>query len=237
MLYVLPHDPQEVVPSYPISKSQTYSLVQLRQSDARRKLAKAALDVMPEKQQDIKPDPRALRDLPARKGSRPKTLRGPLHIQCSGHGDREYIDQLVRDVLSWPHVEALADSSNPPTAIPFRFQENVATLESAPFISGRDFARVLMGAPTIHLALPLECAHWAIVKGWAEPHYLGSFGLLPAGVVIVYTPKDREELSVCYTLFHAAYYSALAMNTRPAGIALSGLKSLSFSGPLTNAEA
>jgi len=220
-----------------ISESETYSLVQLRLSNAGPKLAKAALDVMLEKQPDIKPDPRTLRDLPARKGSRPKTLRGPLHIQCSGHGDREYIDQLVRDVLSWPHVEALADSSNPPTAIPFRFQENAATLDSAPFISTREFARVLLGAPTIYLALPLECAHWAIVRGWAEPHYLSSFGLMPAGAVVVYTPKDREQLSVCYALFYAAYQSAFAVNSCPAGSALSGIRSLSFSGGLTTAEA
>jgi hypothetical protein len=127
------------------------------------KLRKATLDVMPGKEQEIELDPRTLRDLPPRKGSRPKTLGGPLHIQCSG----------------------------------------------------REFARVLLGAPTIHLALPLVCAHWAIVRGWAEPHYLGSFGLLPAGVVVVYTPEDREQLSVCYALFHAAYHSAFAMNRRP----------------------
>jgi hypothetical protein len=220
-----------------ISGGETDSSVQLRRSNTGRKLTKAPLDVMLENQEDIKPDPRTLRDLPARRGSRPKTLRGPLHIQCSGHGDRKYIDELVRDVLTWPHVEALADSIDPPTAIPFRFQENAATLDSAPFITAREFARVLLGAPTIYLALPLECAHWAIVRGWAEPHYLGSFGLVPAGVVVIYTPKDREELSACYALFHAAYHSALAINSRPAEIALSGIESLSFPGPLTNAEA
>jgi hypothetical protein len=26
-----------------------------------------------------------------------------------------------------------------------------------------------------------RAAHWAIVRGWAEPHYLRSFGLMPAG--------------------------------------------------------
>jgi hypothetical protein len=192
---------------------------------------------MLENQPGIKIDPRALQDLPVRKTSRPKTLRGPLHIQCSGHGNRKYIDQLVRDVLSWPHVEALSDVSNPPTAISIRFEENAATLDSATFISAREFARVLLGAPTIYLALPLVCAHWAIVRGWAEPHYLSSFGLMPAGAVVVYTPKDREQLSVCYTLFHAAYHSALAINSCPAESALSGIKSLSFPGGLTAAEA
>ena len=190
---------------------------------------------MLENQPDTKLDPRTLQDLPIRKSSRPRTLRGPLHIQCSGHGDRQYVDQLVRDVLSWPHVEALSDASNPPTTIPIRFEENAATLDSAPFISAREFARVLLGAPTIYLALPLVCAHWAIVRGWAEPHYLSSFGLMPAGAVVVYTPKDREQLSICYALFYAAYQSALAMNGCPRRSALSGIKSLSFPGGITNA--
>jgi hypothetical protein len=192
---------------------------------------------MLEDQPDIKLDPRALQNLPARRTSRPKTLRGPLHIQCSGHGSRKYIDQLVKDVLSWPHIEPLSDMSNPPTTIPIRFGENAAMLDSAPLISGREFARVLLGAPTIYLALPLVCAHWAIVRGWAEPHYLSSFGLMPAGAVVVYTPKDREQLSVCYALFYAAYQSALVVNSRPPGSALPGIKSLSLPGELADAEA
>jgi hypothetical protein len=155
-------------------------------------------------------DPLSLRDLPARKGSRPKTLRGPLHIQCDGHGDRKYVNQLVQDVLSWPLIETVPNSQDPTASIPIRFEEGAATLDSAPYISEREFARVLQGALTIYLALPLVCAHWAIVQGWAEPHYLGSFGLLPAGTVLVYTPKDREELGICYKLFSAAYHSAFA---------------------------
>lgn len=70
----------------------------------------------------------------------------------------------------------------------------------------REFARVFLGVPTIYLVLPLLCAHRAIVRGWAEPHYLGSQGLMPAGTVIVYTPKDVEELAVCLVLFSESYH-------------------------------
>jgi hypothetical protein len=52
------------------------------------------------------------------------------------------------------------------------------------------------------------CARWAIVKGWAEPHYLQSFGLMPPGAVLVYTPKNREDLAVCYALFSESYHFA-----------------------------
>ncbi|MGA8477835.1 MAG: hypothetical protein WB696_07755 [Chthoniobacterales bacterium] len=89
-----------------------------------------------------------------------------------------------------------------------RLQEIAATNDSSAFITGTEFARVLLAAPTIILVLPLVCAHWAIVKGWAEPHYLHSFGLMPAGTVIMYTPRNRDELEVCYSLFFESYYFA-----------------------------
>jgi hypothetical protein len=54
---------------------------------------------------------------------------------------------------------------------------------TTPFIAVRKFGRILLEAPTIYLALPLVCAHWAIVRGWPESHYLTSFGLMPAGAV------------------------------------------------------
>jgi hypothetical protein len=143
--------------------------------------------------------------LPARKGQRPQTIRGPLHIQCNGHGDPNYVNQLVDRVLTWPHIESNPLPVSPPNTIRVRLAEMVATDEPSAFLSAREFGRVLLGAPTIYLALPLVCAHWAIVRGWAEPHYLASFDLMPAGAVVVYTPRDEGELGVCYSLFSQSY--------------------------------
>jgi hypothetical protein len=153
-------------------------------------------------------DPLTVNRLPVREGPRPKTLRGPLHIQCSGHSERKYIKQLVKDVLTWPHIERAPDTTKFTSLIPIRFEAGAAMLDSTPLLSKREFARVFLGAPTIYLALPLVSAHWAIVRGWAEPHYLCSFGLMPPGTVLLYVPKDREEASVCYSLFHTAYQAA-----------------------------
>jgi hypothetical protein len=142
--------------------------------------------------------------LPARKGPRPKTIAGPLHIQCNGHGEPKYLNRLLNDVLSWPYVEPTPPASRSST-IPIRLTEDAIGSDASAFISTREFARVLLGAPTIILALPLICAHWAILKGWAEPHYLRSFGLMPPGAVLVYTPKNREDLAVCCALFSESY--------------------------------
>jgi hypothetical protein len=149
----------------------------------------------------------AFPDLPRRTGPRPATLQGPLHIQCNGHGDPQYLDELTTEVLSWPYVESNLPRNNPSNTIPLRL-EKTAAYNSAAFISPREFGRVLTGAPTIYMALPLVCAHWAIVRGWAEPHYLCSHGLMPAGALVVYTPRDQHELSICRSLFLAAYSTA-----------------------------
>jgi hypothetical protein len=153
----------------------------------------------------MRPRAFASEGLPARKGTRPKTMVGPLHLQCNGHGDPKYLNQLVRDVLTWPHIDATPSSLNPPNTICFRLEETATNSDPSAFISAREFARVILGVPTIVLALPLQWAHWAIVRGWAEPHYLRSFGFMPAGAVILYTPKNREELDVCYFFFSESY--------------------------------
>ena len=149
--------------------------------------------------------------LPARKGQRPQTIRGPLHIQCNGYGDSKYLNQLVGQVLTWSHIESTPTPVSPPDTIRIRLAEMETTDKPSALLTAREFGRVLLGAPTIYLALPLVSAHWAIVRGWAEPHYLASFGLMPAGAVVVYTPRDEQELGVCYLLFSESYRFACSL--------------------------
>jgi hypothetical protein len=155
--------------------------------------------------------------LPKRNGARPKTIVGPLHLQYSGHGDSKYLHQLIKDVLAWPHLDLTAFSDDPPNVVGFRLEEKFISDESAAFLSPREFARVHLSAPTLVLALPLIWAHWAIVGGWAEPHYLRSFGLMPAGAVVVYTPRDAAEQAISYLLFSKAYHFASKAVSEMAG--------------------
>jgi hypothetical protein len=112
--------------------------------------------------------PFACDGLPVRRGGRPKTIVGALHAQCNGHGDPKYLNQLLNDVLSWPHIQPTATPANHLDKVSIRLKEIAATDDSSAFINGTEFGRVLLASPTIILALPLVCAHWAIVKGWAD---------------------------------------------------------------------
>jgi hypothetical protein len=150
------------------------------------------------------------RSLSNRRGKRPITIRGPLHVQCSDHGDDRVLRHLVEDVIAWPDIEAAPLPLGSADLISLRVAKDVATDEPSVFISGREFGRVLFGAPTIYLTLPLSSAHWAIVRGWAEPHFSSSFGLVPPGVVVVYTPRDEHEAAVCRSLFWVSYSFSLS---------------------------
>ena len=150
-----------------------------------------------------------LASLPMRKGKRPITLRGPLHVQCSDNNDEMLLSELVEEVAAWPGIEAAPLPVGTGESMSLRIAEDLASNDSANFISDNEFARVLFGAPTIYITLPLSCAHWAIVRGWAEPHYSGSFGLVPPGVMVVYTPRDEIERGVCRTLLLISYNCAL----------------------------
>jgi hypothetical protein len=140
-----------------------------------------------------------------RLGKRPITIRGPLHLQCSDHGDDEALRHLVEEVIAWPDIEAGPLPVGSADLVSLRVAKDVATRDASVFIRGREFGRVLFGAPTIYLTLPLSCANWAFIRGWAEPHFSSSFDLVPPGVMVVYTPRDEHEVTVCRSLFWVSY--------------------------------
>jgi hypothetical protein len=37
---------------------------------------------------------------------------GPLRIQCSGHDDSNHLNELFKDVLTWPHIESIPSFVN-----------------------------------------------------------------------------------------------------------------------------
>ena len=58
--------------------------------------------------QSIEKTPVSSSALPRRSGLRPKTIRGPLHVQCTGHGDPNLLHHVIQEVLYWPQIESTA---------------------------------------------------------------------------------------------------------------------------------
>jgi hypothetical protein len=146
--------------------------------------------------------------IPKRKGTRPATICGPLHIQSGGSGDAKYLRKLITEVLSWPDVESTPPIVRSPDLVSIHLKRGEGAIGSSAATSVREFAKVYLEAATVHVTLPLVTAHWAILGGWAEPHYLATQGLMPAGTVLLYAPEDESDLDVCRFHFSQAYEHA-----------------------------
>jgi hypothetical protein len=120
-------------------------------------------------------------------------------------GDTKYVRGLITEVLTWSHVESTPPVVTSPDLISIYLKQAQAGTPSSAAAAVKEFAKVYLDAPAIYLTLPLVTAHWAILHGWAEPHYLASHGLMPAGTMLLYTPRDESELEVCHFHFFRAY--------------------------------
>jgi hypothetical protein len=73
------------------------------------------------------------------------------------------------------------------------------------FLIGREFAH-LHPAPdhSAHAMLPPDTVREAVDSGWAEPHPVARMGLIPETAVMLYAPRDEDELAVLETLLRAS---------------------------------
>ena len=75
---------------------------------------------------------------------------------------------------------------------------------SSAITSVKEFANVYLDGPTIHLALPLVAAYWAILRG-GRNRTTWHHSLLLAGTVLLYTPMGESAVEVCQFHFSQAY--------------------------------
>ena len=73
-------------------------------------------------------------------------------------------------------------------------------------MTGREFAHIhsiLDGS--LHAALSTEVAQEAICKSWAEQHPVARMGYIPQNVVMIYAPRDAQEIEIVARLVDEAY--------------------------------
>ena len=74
------------------------------------------------------------------------------------------------------------------------------------FLIEREFAHIHPDPDhSLHAMLPTETVSEAIAAGWAEPHPVALRGLIPPTAVMLYAPRDEEELDVIERLVRAAH--------------------------------
>jgi hypothetical protein len=144
--------------------------------------------------------------LAERSGTRPRSTSTNPHTQLEQNPEREVVEELARRVFALPDVEERPSAVSVPGARALWLGEGVAAGPPEAFMVGREFAHIHpMPDGSLHAALPPEVAREAEEKGWAEQHPVARMGRIPPNVVMIYAPRDEEEVGVVAGLVAEAY--------------------------------
>jgi phospholipase/carboxylesterase len=135
--------------------------------------------------------------LPTRRGRRPAISHRIPQQQVSDNAPVALQERLFEWATQLPGVTAGPSAISVPGARGFVLEPPLRGPADAFLVpAAREFAHLHPGYDgSLHLALPPELAADAVRKGWAIPHPWAGVRLSP-GFVLVYGPRDDDELAV-----------------------------------------
>jgi phospholipase/carboxylesterase len=115
-------------------------------------------------------------------------------------------EELWRRMEGLEHVTTGRSGVSLPESRALHLDPALASGPRSSFLVGTEFAH-LHGAQdgSLHAALPEPAAAEAIEKGWAELHPLARDGVVPPTMVMLYGPRNDEELETIWQLVETSY--------------------------------
>jgi hypothetical protein len=151
------------------------------------------------------------RDVPARRGPRPQTTPSNPHTQLDQQPDDPAVrDRLRAELAQLPDVVWRPSGISVPGAVALWLADGRGEGSREAFMIGREFAH-LHPAPdySLHVMVPEALAEELIANGWGELHPVARMGLLPPTAIMVYAPRDDEEVAVVARVVGASHAFAL----------------------------
>ncbi|MEW2915525.1 luciferase family protein [Ruegeria sp. ANG10] len=144
--------------------------------------------------------------LPKRSGPLPETQGQLPHSQLTQHGPDEIIDALHAWCFALPNVNKEDSGISVPGSRALVLHDGVSGNQAA-FMIGREFAHIHPKPDngSMHLVLPVEDVAEVKRTGWGEDHYLVTQGQWPIGLVMIYSPRDEDELDTAKKIVARSY--------------------------------
>jgi hypothetical protein len=150
--------------------------------------------------------PDLTRLLGAREGPRPSTRKGIPHAQLDQFPPPEIAAKLADRILSLPHAivreSRLTASGCRAICLPGEF----ACGPQCAFIDDHEFCHI-HPAPEchLHLTLPDKVREEIAQLNWVEYHPLAGVGFLPKTMMMVYAPRNEQELESVVRIVGVSY--------------------------------
>jgi hypothetical protein len=145
-------------------------------------------------------------ELPLRQGRPPRTGRMVPYVQLDQWPSREIAEEFVSRCLRLPCVKSRESRMASPRSRALWLPDELAGGPSEAFIDANEFCHLHPPPEAgIHMTLPEETRGLAVGMGWAAPHPIACLGAMPASLVMVYAPRNREEMAVALRLVRSSY--------------------------------
>ncbi len=140
-----------------------------------------------------------------RSGPRPETTPTNPHTQLTQNAPVDLQERVYAEAGSLDGVVVGPSAVSVPGARAFHLPDCEHAARGC-FMVDREFAHLHPPRDgSLHMVLPPDTVDRAIDNGWAERHPLaGKYGL-PSNIVMVYGPRDEQELGVVLDLVRASH--------------------------------
>jgi len=146
------------------------------------------------------------RIFPVRPGPRPTVTTHEPQEQLDQLGPEAVWDELVRRANELPGVVERDSAISVKGARAFWLDEELVKGPEDSMIIEREFAHIHPRPDSSwHLQLPHELAILAVSGGWGEIHTVVWLGDAPANSMMLYSPRNADELEVVWALVEESY--------------------------------
>lgn len=139
--------------------------------------------------------------LPERRGQRPETTDTNPHRQLTQNAPANLQEALWERMAGLPDIDTGQSLVSVPGARAVFMCSECAGGPPSSFMKAREFGHIHpVHDGSLHVTLPDPVRVETLDKGWAEPHPLAARGLVPTSVVMLYGPRDADELEIIWRL-------------------------------------
>lgn len=147
-------------------------------------------------------------NVPPRSGPRPSTTPTNPHSQLDQNAPPHLQDRLRDHALSLPGVVSGMSHVSVPGSIAFLLNEPPEA-PTIPALLGAEWGHIHPHHDgSLHINMPTELADQVVAAGWGEYHCLVRPGIIPPIVILLYGPRDEDELAVCKRIVEESYLAA-----------------------------
>ncbi|MDO0937300.1 DUF5519 family protein [Streptomyces sp. DG2A-72] len=144
-----------------------------------------------------------------RKGPRPATTGMEIpHDQLEAFSPPEIRAELVARGSALPGVYTSRSLVSEPSSLALRLPREDREFEAFLHPSVDEFGHIHRSG-FMHLTVPVDAIPALTELGWTEPHPITRRAEFPDSIVMLYAPRDEEELDVATTVLQASYEQAV----------------------------